>query len=440
MHWDQDDPHELPGPHCFAPGMNGRWIKRLIEDIPIFYDSVVSKIKRHSDGVKIYTESKKVFLADAVVVTSPLGVLKRGKIQFDPPLSNRKTGAIHRLGFGNLNKVIMLFHKAFWDTDYDIFGHANEDQDLRGDSFMFYSYAGISGGAQLTALCSGEAAQKLEDRSPEECANRVLDVLRKIYEPKGIEVPPPLHVICTRWGSDPMAYGAYSSMPVGSEGGVDYDILGENIHGRIYFAGEATNRKFPATMHGAFYTGLWTAANIDATFKKMRLGGSKYSKKHALMEQADDQSRRVSPKLSVSVADRLLLQNARLNLVFNDPDYPPPLIFCDSSFKCIPGKDGTRFKNQTLLCIDPIMLRGKQDAIHLVVPSVFVETIMVKPIYEALEMIHDKYFKGERKGPTEEDMKLVDDFVDEVLRERRSNGRKVNQEFLVRKMHDLFQT
>jgi hypothetical protein len=235
-----------------------------------------------------------------------------------------------------------------------------------------------------------------------------------------------------------MTYGAYSSMPVGSEG-VDYDILGENIHGRIYFAGEATNRKFPATMHGAFYTGLWTAANIDATFKKMRLGGSKYVKKHPLMEQADDQSRRVSPKLSVSLADRLLLQNARLNLVFNDPDYPPPLIFCDSSFKGIPGKDGTRFQNKTLLCIDPTMLRGKQDAIHLVVPSVFVDAIMVKPIHEALEMIHDKYFKGKKKGPTEEDMKLVDHFVDEVLRERRSNGRKVNQEFLIRKMHDLFQ-
>jgi len=437
LHWDQDDPHEVPGPHCFTPGMNGRWIKRLIEDLPIFYDSIVSKIKRHSDGVKIYTENKMVFLADAVVVTAPLGVLKRGKIQFDPPLSNRKIGAIRRLGFGNLNKVIMLFHKAFWDTNYDIFGHANEDQELRGDSFMFYSYAGISGGAQLTALCSGEAAQKLEGRSPEECANRVLEVLRKIYEPKGIEVPPPLHVICTRWGSDPMAYGAYSSMPVGSEGGIDYDILGENIHGRIYFAGEATNRKFPATMHGAFYTGLWTAANIDATFKKLRLG-SRYSKKHGLMEEADDQSRRVSAKMTFSTADRLLLTNARLNLVFNDPDYPP-IIYCDSSFKCIHGKKGTRFQSQTLLCIEPTMLLGRQDAIHIVAPTAFVESIMVKDIQGALQMIHDQYFQGAKRGLTEEDTKLVDDFVDEILRERRNNGRRVNQEFLIRKMYDLLQ-
>lgn len=42
---------------------------------------------------------------DAVIVTSSLGVLKRGGIQFSPALPERKLGAIKRLGFGVLNKV-----------------------------------------------------------------------------------------------------------------------------------------------------------------------------------------------------------------------------------------------------------------------------------------------------------------------------------------------
>ena len=43
---------------------------------------------------------------DAVVVAAPLGVLKAGSIAFKPPLPARKLGAIQRLGFGVLNKVL----------------------------------------------------------------------------------------------------------------------------------------------------------------------------------------------------------------------------------------------------------------------------------------------------------------------------------------------
>ena len=50
-----------------------------------------------------------------------------------------------------------------------------------------------------------------------------------------------LQVCCTKWGSDPYAYGSYSSVRVGSSGGDDYDILAENIGERVFFAGTASN-------------------------------------------------------------------------------------------------------------------------------------------------------------------------------------------------------
>ena len=61
---------------------------------------------------------------------------------------------------------------------------------------------------------------------------------------------------CTRWGEDPLVYGSYSSVGVGSQGTEDYDIMAESIGDRLFFAGEGTTRKFPATMHGAFASGL----------------------------------------------------------------------------------------------------------------------------------------------------------------------------------------
>ena len=43
--------------------------------------------------------------ADAVVISVPLGVLKKEVIAFQPPLPQRKQTAIRQLGFGVLNKV-----------------------------------------------------------------------------------------------------------------------------------------------------------------------------------------------------------------------------------------------------------------------------------------------------------------------------------------------
>ncbi|KAG0457410.1 hypothetical protein HPP92_022567 [Vanilla planifolia] len=259
--WDQDDPYDMGGDHCFLPCGNGRLIQALAENVPIVYEKTVHTIRYGADGVQIIAGGQ-VYEGDMALCTVSLGVLKNGSINFVPELPQRKLDGIKRLGFGLLNKVAMLFPYVFWSTDLDTFGHLSEDPSRRGEFFLFYSYATVAGGPLLIALVAGEAAHSFESMPPTDAVAAVLQILRGIYEPQGIDVPDPLQSVCTRWGTDPFSLGSYSNVAVGASGD-DYDILAESVgDGQLFFAGEATTRRYPATMHGAFLSGLREAANI----------------------------------------------------------------------------------------------------------------------------------------------------------------------------------
>uniref|UniRef100_A0ACD5WVY7 Uncharacterized protein n=1 Tax=Avena sativa TaxID=4498 RepID=A0ACD5WVY7_AVESA len=261
-HWDQDDQFEMGGDHCFLAGGNSRLVHALCDGVPVLYEKTVKRIEHGEDGVSITVEGGQVFQADMALCTVPLGVLKSGSIEFDPVLPYNKLGAIQRLGFGLLNKVAMVFPSVFWDEDIDTFGCLNKESSKRGEFFLFYSYHTVSGGAVLIALVAGEAALEFEKVHPVVTLHRVLAILRGIYGPKGVAVPDPIQSACTRWGSDPFCCGSYSHIRVGSSG-TDYDILAESVSDdHLFFAGEATNRAYPATMHGALLSGLREASRI----------------------------------------------------------------------------------------------------------------------------------------------------------------------------------
>lgn len=90
--------------------------------------------------------------ADVVLCTLPLGVLKQStapnshgmpnSVQFVPPLPDWKVAAIQRLGFGNLNKVVLCFERIFWDPSANLFGHVGSTTASRGIvlGLLLYKY------------------------------------------------------------------------------------------------------------------------------------------------------------------------------------------------------------------------------------------------------------------------------------------------------------
>jgi hypothetical protein len=68
--------------------------------------------------------------------------------------------------------------------------------------------------------------------------------------------------VVTRWASDPFTHGSYSFPAVGSTP-TDYENIAENVNGRLFFAGEATEPYHWGTVHGAYLSGIRAADEID---------------------------------------------------------------------------------------------------------------------------------------------------------------------------------
>jgi len=259
-HWDQDDKFEWAGDHCLLQDGYSSIAKELARDINIRFNSVVSCIEANGSLMRVHT-SNGIISGDAVVVTLPLGVLKEGTVKFSPPLPEWKSASINNLGFGLLNKVVILFNESFWEENLDYFGQVSEDLEMRGECYLFWNLQRCMGKPVLVALLAGQAAYNSETMEKDVVVDRVLVALRKRF----IHVPQPIRSIVTRWYSDKFSRGTYSYIAVGSTGD-DYDILAQPVDNRLFFAGEATIREHPATAAGAYLSGLRVAGLVDKSF------------------------------------------------------------------------------------------------------------------------------------------------------------------------------
>ena len=76
----------------------------------------VTEVEHSADGVRLRCADGTSEEGSHVVVTVPLGVLKRGAPRFSPALPPDRLAAIGRLGFGRFEKVALRFDEPFWRT------------------------------------------------------------------------------------------------------------------------------------------------------------------------------------------------------------------------------------------------------------------------------------------------------------------------------------
>eukprot|EP00177_Eucheuma_denticulatum_P004983 GFKZ01009069.1.p1 GENE.GFKZ01009069.1~~GFKZ01009069.1.p1 ORF type:complete len:1051 (+),score=143.25 GFKZ01009069.1:149-3301(+) len=231
-------------------------------------ESPVTECSTRTAGVRVTAQNGEEFVAEACIVTLPLGVLQKGDVEFVPQLPPWKQDAIHNIGFGLVNKVVLRFDYPFWvkswnkekadgggDEGPDQIGRVSEEH---GVFPLFISLLRCTGAPILVGVTSGRFAEYIERKSDEEVVGMARDALMQMF-PGARRGRLIAHTV-TRWKTDKNARGSYSFAKVGTTP-EDYMRMAEPV-GTLCFAGEATHRKHPATAHGAFMSGVREAARV----------------------------------------------------------------------------------------------------------------------------------------------------------------------------------
>lgn len=253
LHYDAADGYG--GKNVVFPGGYDQIPRRLAEGLDVRLNQVVTGIEHGASGV-VVTSTSGSHACARVVVTLPLGVLKAGKVVFTPALPAAKRAAIERLGMGVLDKVWLRFPSAFWGArEHDLIGFAGATRGAWAETVDFQR---VFGKPVLLCLQAGSVARAAEALSDDRIVAGAMGWIRAAF---GAAAPDPVAHQITRWAADPFSRGAYSFFAKGSSP-ADVEALAAPVGERVYFAGEATSRDHPATVHGAYASGLRAADEL----------------------------------------------------------------------------------------------------------------------------------------------------------------------------------
>lgn len=253
--WFNDD-QAYPGPDLMFPEGYSAIPDHLAAGLDVRLGQVVTRIDTGTTGVVVSTQAK-TYAADAVIVTLPLGVLQSGAVAFAPALPRDKRTALAGLGMGSLNKCILRFQRRFWPENYDWIGSTSQ---AGGQWSEWISLAKPLGKPILVGFNAADFGRQVEEMKDDQIIASAMAALQKIY---GSSIPQPTGFQITRWGKDPFALGSYSFVKLGGTAAMR-SVLAKPIGKTLFFAGEATHARYPATVHGAYLSGLQAAQDVMA--------------------------------------------------------------------------------------------------------------------------------------------------------------------------------
>ena len=189
----------------------GHVFKHFTDSIPedkIKLDSEVDVIdySKENNQIKVKLANGQTLLADRVIVTVSLGVLKyQAERMFVPALPEPKLEAIRNIGMGTVDKIFMEWAQPWWcteDTEGIAFlfkesvDYTKEDAEADWTRFVCGFYRVMHRPNVMCLWLSGHGARVMESETEEKIQTQAMSFLRKflskeyttIPEPTGIQV------------------------------------------------------------------------------------------------------------------------------------------------------------------------------------------------------------------------------------------------------------
>tara|TARA_B100000674_G_C37934638_1_gene959660 strand:+ start:597 stop:1985 length:1389 start_codon:yes stop_codon:yes gene_type:complete len=230
-------------------------IENFAKNIKIYLNSTVIEIEQ-KEKVTVKTKDGRLFRAEKVISTIPVGVLKTKLVKFKPELPKKKTDALRNMFTGAHEKIFLSFPYVFWNPDVYTFQYS--DPKNRGLCTQWQNVSIPSTGKNILYTNLSGPDIKFVSKSDKELENIAMNVLRKIF---GKKIPDPDNVYITRWALEPLTRGAAHAHPNLSGSMKDLTTIGEKF-GKIHFAGVDTSENVTETVEAAILSGIRVSNEI----------------------------------------------------------------------------------------------------------------------------------------------------------------------------------
>ncbi|XP_024537108.1 lysine-specific histone demethylase 1B isoform X1 [Selaginella moellendorffii] len=235
------------------------------------------------------------FQAHYTIVTVPVKILEDESIRFNPPLPKSKVDAASTIGMSSAVKILLAFSQRFWPEEmFDVVC-----TDCFVPEFWATQYPCKSsrdeealGSVLLVGFIAGETARQISKLSHSEIFSRALSQLDEIFakikptknaklsietfqesggfytraaaKPFDPELQPASFYFAAAslvdWSREDFVRGGYSHPSLNARGA--REELAKPVHGRLFFAGEATHPGVNPCMQAAIDSGIRAAREV----------------------------------------------------------------------------------------------------------------------------------------------------------------------------------
>jgi hypothetical protein len=179
------------------------FVDALVPGLDVRLGFEVACVESVGDGVRVVGADRSVETGSHVIVTVPLGVLKRGVPEFRPALAADRLDAIEQLGFGRYEKIALAFDAPFW-REAGLSHLIALPAEPGSPAVWFFDLDDFGAGAALVAHLFASNTGWALDVSEDEAVSWGAALLAGAL---GRPCPPPAAVWVTSWGCQLLPLG-----------------------------------------------------------------------------------------------------------------------------------------------------------------------------------------------------------------------------------------